>query len=72
MVHEKGHKKCAGEAGGKARFEGWQGGTPAAGARLAGSRGIDRHGDDRGGPAQGGTARNNLAVCAALALPKSD
>jgi len=37
MVHQKGHEKRAGEAGGKARFEGWQGGTPgpAPGCRAS-------------------------------------
>lgn len=36
-VHQKGHKKRAGEAGGKARFVGWQGGGPG-GRPLAGAR----------------------------------
>lgn len=34
MVHQKGHEKRAGEAGGKARFEGWQGRTPGPGPRM--------------------------------------
>ena len=34
MVHQKGHEKRAGEAGGKARFEGWLGAAPAGGPFL--------------------------------------
>lgn len=34
MVHQKGHKKSAGEAGGKARFERWQEAAPAEGPCL--------------------------------------
>lgn len=45
MVHQKGHEKRAGEAGGKARFEGWQGGgtggrpLPAGAGRREGGCG---------------------------------
>lgn len=42
MVHQKGHEKRAGEAGGKARFEGWRGQSPGGGPACgpAASRAI--------------------------------
>jgi hypothetical protein len=51
MVHQKAHKKRAGEAGGKARFEGWQGRAPAAGPAC----GVERRGSGRGWSARPGT-----------------
>ena len=61
MVHQKGHEKRAGEAGGKARFEGWQGGrhrrvAPVCGRRAA--RGQRRWGRHAGSL---GMRRNNVA-----------
>ncbi|AMK16680.1 hypothetical protein K663_01440 [Sphingobium sp. MI1205] len=61
MVHQKGHEKRAGEAGGKARFEGWQGGGPGGRPLAAGARRLGGLTSSIRGPDRRGMMRKNVA-----------
>lgn len=60
-VHQKGHKKRAGEAGGKARFEGWQGGRPGGRLLPAGARRLGGLAGPFTRPDRLGMTRKNVA-----------